>query len=217
MTIASNQKPQNKKAKKGRKPVQNGYVLTLQKGLPNRFPSAPGDQSTINFKFTSLVTIPPATFTARNMIVLGVGTGGSGVDYLSELSLLFNANSQCYTRWMMENLTVEVRATGIGGQANTFIASSYIPSNTGQDTVPASLSEVSQAIHYAESSLGTVGRYTVKPCEYFNDWKAVDNTDAVDKQCGLVQLYGSGGAGPVEITAGVVTVSGTIHFCGLRR
>lgn len=186
--------------------------------MPSRFPDAPGDQATINFKSTLLVLVPASAATVIDLLVLGVGaTGVPGVEYLSSASALFSANAQCYTKWMLEQFTVEVRATGVGGEANTFVAASYLPSNTSQDGIPSSLSELSQAIHYTESSLGTVGRFTVRPCQYFNDWKMVDNGDPNDKQCGLLQLYGSGKFGSASFTAGVVTISGIVHFCGLRR
>lgn len=207
----------NNKTKRGRRKLPNGYITMVPRGLPSRFPSAPGDQTSINFKSTILVTVPSGSGTVGDLLVMGVGTGVPNVAYLSEVSQLFAANIQCYSRWMIEKLTVQLRATGVGGSANTFVAASYIPSNTSQDAVPTSLSEVSQAINYAESALGTVGQFTTKPCDYYNDWRMSDNGDPNDKQAGLIQIYGSGPGGSSSVTAGVLTVSGVIHFCGLRK
>jgi len=195
----------------------NGYVTKVPRGLPSHYPNSVGDEATVNFKFTSIVSIAASTFDTFGNLVFGVGTDSPGISYLSGKSLLFFANQQCYTRWMISDLNVEVRATGVGGNANTFVACSYIPSSTDNDLVPTSLSEVSQAGHYTESSLGTVGRMRVRPCDYFNDWKMCDNADAFAKQVGLLQIYGSGSVTSSGQSAGVITVSGTIHFCGLRR
>jgi len=203
----------------GRKKTRqsNGYVVRVPRGLPSRYPNSIGDDATVNFKFTSIVTIAASSFDTYGNIVLGTGTDTPGISYLSGKSLLFFANQQCYSRFMISDLNVEVRATGVGGNANTFVACSYIPSTTDVDLVPTSLSEVSQAAHYAESSLGTVGRLRVRPCDYFNDWKVCENADASARQVGLIQVYGSGSVTSTGQSAGVITVSGTIHFCGLRR
>jgi hypothetical protein len=184
--------------------------------LPSHYPNAPGDQVTFNFKVTELVEVPAGSYTASAILVLGVGAPSPGIAYLSSRSTLFNANVQCFTRFMLSDLTVELRATGVGGTANTFVAASYLPSSTSLDTTPVDLHEISQAIHYTESSLGTIGRFKVNPCEYYNDWRIVGNADDNDKQAGMIQFYGSGGVSSSAFTAGVMTISGTVHMCGLR-
>lgn len=190
--------------------------LRIPRGLPNYYPNAPGDQITFDFKMTEIIEVPASTATATAILVLGVGTASTGISYLNNRSALFSANSQCYTKFMVSNLTVELRATGVGGTANTFVAASYIPSNTSMDGAPSGLNELSQSINYAESALGTVGRFNVKPCEYFNDWRTMSNADDNDKQCGLIQFYGSAGITSSGVSAGVMTISGTVHMCGLR-
>lgn len=188
----------------------------VYRGLPTSYPNAPGDQARINFKTTSLIGIAPATSITTGLIVLGQGTSVTGITYLNSVSALFAANIGCYSKYMVESLTVELRATGVGGSANTFVAASYIPSNTSHDAVPTNLSEVSQSNNYAESALGTVGKFTVRPCEYYNDWRNTNNADDADQQAGLIQIYGSGSSSSAGETAGVITISGVVHFCGLR-
>jgi len=204
----------NKNGRKNRKKQRNGYVGML--GLPSRYPSAPGDQARMNFNTAAILTIPSGDFIRGELFVLGQGTTTPTLTFLSGLSQLFNANAQCYTRFMVESLEVEVRATGVGGTANTFIAASYIPSHTSLDAPPTTLNELAQSNHYAESSLGTVGGFRVRPCEYFNDWRSVSGSVDSEKQAGLIQIYGSGPATSGAISAGVVTVRGVVHFCGLR-
>lgn len=191
-------------------------AVRVPRGLPSYYPNAPGDQITFDFKVTEVIEVAASSSNATALLVLGVGSTTTGISYLSTRSALFGANVQCYTRFMVSNLTVEMRATGVGGTANTFIAASYIPSTTSLDGVPAGLHEVSQSMHYAESALGTVGRFSVKPAEYYNDWRIVGNADDNDKQCGLIQIYGAAGITSSAVTAGVMTITGTVHMCGLR-
>jgi len=204
----------NKNGRKHRKKQRSGYVGTL--GLPTHYPSAPGDQARMNFTTAAILTIPAGDFIRGELIALGQGTSTTTLTYLSGMSALFNANIQCYSRFMVESLEVEVRATGVGGTANTFIAASYIPSHTSLDAVPSSLNELAQSNHYAESSLGTIGNFRVRPCDYFNDWRSAAGAADSEKQAGLIQIYGSGPGTSSAVTAGVITVRGVIHFCGLR-
>jgi len=184
--------------------------------LPARFPRAPGDDMNVPFNLTYLGIIPAGSGVNGELLVLGRGTTSTGYTFLNTVSNLFSANSQIYSRWMISRLKVTVRATGVGGTANTFIAASYIPSNSTRDSPPGSLSEVSQANHYAESSLGTTGTFELNCAEYHNDWRETSDSDDSDAQVGLIQLYESGSGGSTAQTAGVVTVSGVLHFCGLR-
>lgn len=187
------------------------------RAIPLHYPKAPGDTMVMPFKTTGILTVPAGSNTVGKLLVLGRGTNSGDYIFLSSASAQFSAVAPISSRWMITNLRVEVRATGVGGTANTFIAASYIPSNTGVDNPPLSLSEVSQAIHYTESSLGTVGRLQVEPTDYYNDWRqTVDEADASDSQAGLIQLYGSGTPDSSGVTAGVYTISGVLHFCGLR-
>lgn len=187
------------------------------RAIPLHYPKAPGDTMVMPFKTTGILTVPAGSNTVGKLFVLGRGTSSGDYVFLNSASAQFSAIAQISSRWMITNLRVEVRATGVGGTANTFIAASYIPSHTGVDNPPLSLSEVSQAIHYAESSLGTVGRLQVEPTDYYNDWRqTVDEADASDSQAGLIQLYGSGTPDSSGVTAGVYTISGVFHFCGLR-
>jgi len=202
------------KSRRRRKRV-NGYVVP--RGLPSYFPNAPGDQATIDFKFTNIIEVAASAVSSSGILYLGVGSSSPGLTYLSNYSALFAANAGCYTRFMVEALDVELRATGVGGNANTFVAASYIPTTSSLDGIPSSLSEVSQAIHYCESALGTIGHFKVRPCDYYNDWRIINNADDNDKQCGAIQFYGSGSNTSSAVTAGVLTVSGRIHFCGLRH
>jgi len=187
------------------------------RAIPLHYPKAPGDTMVMPFKTTGILTVPAGSNTVGKLLVLGRGTSSGDYIFLSSASAQFSAVAPISSRWMITNLRVEVRATGVGGTANTFIAASYIPSHTGVDNPPLSLSEVSQAVHYAESSLGTVGRLQVEPTDYYNDWRqTVDEADASDSQAGLIQLYGSGTPDSSGVTAGVYTISGVFHFCGLR-
>lgn len=188
----------------------------VKSGIPMHYPKAPGDTMVMPFKFTSILTIPTSSSTAGKLLVLGKGTSSGDYIFFNDLCAPFATVIGMTSRWMITNLSVEVRATGVGGAANTFIAASYIPSNSGVDNPPASLAEVSQAVHYAESSLGTVGKFQVRPTDYFNDWRQVEDTDSSDAQAGLIQLYGSGYPGSNPQSAGVYTVSGVLHFCGFK-
>lgn len=188
--------------------------------LPNHYPRAIGDEAIIPFHATDLIIIPGSTGGSTNtvaeLLVLGKGTSTTGYTFLNSVSSVFSANAVCYSRWMVTNLKVVVRATGVGGTANTFVAASYIPSNSTVENPPVSLAELSQSNHYAESSLGTVGSFVVNPADYFNDWRQITDTDDSDAQAGVIQLYGSGVGGTGAQTAGVVSISGNLHFCGLR-
>jgi len=203
-------KKQNKNQNKAKRRKQG--VL----GMPSRFPRAFGDEFNMPFKFTELLTIPAGSSTAKRLYVLGKGTSTGDYVFFNNVCAAFLANSIYTTRWMITDLKVQVRATGVGGSSNTFIAASYIPSNTTLDNPPVSLAEVSQSMHYAESSLGTVGNFAVNPPEYFNDWRQVTDNDDSDSQCGLIQVYGSGTPGSEGVTAGAITVSGRLHMNGLR-
>lgn len=193
-------------------------VMTRQVSrIPSNYPKAPGDTITTPFKFTSILSVPAGSNTVGKLIVLGKGTTTGDYIFLNTYSAQFLAMSGFSSRWMITDLNVQVRATGIGGNSNTFIAASYIPSDTGVDNPPTSLADVSQAVHYAESSLGTTGNMRIRPTDYYNDWKQVnDTTDDSDRQVGLIQLYGSGTPGSEGVTAGVYTISGTMVFCGFR-
>ncbi len=185
-----------------------------QSVIPSHYPKAPGDTMVMPFKFTSLLEVTGGAAVGK-LLVLGKGTTTGDYIFLDDVCSVFQAGILINTRWMITNLSVEVRATGIGGTANTFIAASYIPSNSSLDNPPTGLVEVSNAHHYAESSLGTVGKFSVQPTDYFNDWRQVSDSDDSDAQAGVIQLYGSGG-GSGTVTAGVYTVSGVLHFCGFR-
>jgi len=185
--------------------------------IPPNYPRAPGDTITTPFKFTGILGISAGSNTVGKLLVLGKGTSTGDYIFLNSLSAQFLAMAGISSRWMITDLSVQVRATGIGGSSNTFIAASYIPSDTGIDNPPTSLAEVSQAVHYAESSLGTTGNMRVRPTDYYNDWKqANDTADDSDRQVGLIQLYGSGTPSSEGVTAGVYTISGTMVFCGFR-
>jgi len=186
----------------------------MKSAIPSRYPRAVGDTFSMPFKFTNVLETTSGTPTTK-LLVLGQGTSTGSYIFLNDTCAQFSAGVGFTTRWVLTDLKVEVRATGVGGSANTFIAASYIPSNSSLDNPPTGLGEVSNSAHYAESSLGTIGSFEVKPTEYFNDWRQVSDSDDSDAQCGLIQLYGSGG-GSGTATAGVYTVSGTLHFCGLR-
>lgn len=185
--------------------------------IPSHYPSAPGDTMMMPFKFSGVLTIPSSSTTVGRLLVLGKGVNSGDYIFLNTACAQFNAMQAISSRWMVTNLKVQVRATGVGGSANTFIAASYIPSNTAIDNPPTDLFEVSQAVHYAESSLGTVGNFSVQPTNYFNDWRQVtDSADDSDAQAGLIQLYGSGATSSSGVTAGIFTVSGNLAFCGFR-
>jgi len=196
---------------------QNSSTVSTVGRIPSYYPRAPGDTMSMPFKFTGLLLVPPSAGTVGKLLVLGKGTNTGDYIFLNTICAQFSALQAISSRWMLTDLKVQVRATGVGGTANSFIAASYIPSNTGIDNPPTDLLEVSQAIHYAESSLGTVGNLSVQPTDYFNDWRQVnDSADNSDSQVGLIQLYGSGVSTSDPVTAGVYTVSGNLVFCGLR-
>jgi hypothetical protein len=216
--VSKNNKNKSKSNVRRRNKASSAIVVYSQKtNIPSRFPRAFGDELTANFKFSSIITIPANQSYFTGLIVLGKGSPSSGYEFLSHLSSLFSANSQVYTRWLISDLRVEVRATGVGGTANTFIAASYIPSNSSTDSPPNNLAELSNSMHYAESSLGTVGAFRLNCTDYFNDWRQVVDSDDGDAQMGLIQLYSSGVSSTTAVqTGGVVTVSGRLHFCGLK-
>ncbi len=192
-------------------------IMVRATPLPSSYPSAVGDTMVVPFKFTDLVSVPSGSAVTTGLLVLGSGTSSTGYTFLSDACAPFGALYKITTRWMLTDLKVQVRATGVGGTANTFIAASYIPSDTTRDNPPADLGELSNAHHYCESSLGTVGGFTVQPTQYFNDWRQCSDPDNSDAQAGLIQVYGSGTPGSSAVTAGVVTVSGVLHMCGLRK
>lgn len=191
--------------------------MSRYNGLPRMFPQVAGDTMVVPFKLSILVTIPSGSVTSSGLIVLGSGTNSTGYTFLNTICAPFSGLYGITTRWMLTGLKVQVRATGVGGTANTFIAASYIPSNTGLDNPPVGLAEVSQAHHYCESSLGTIGNLQLNPATYFNDWRqCTDSADTSDSQCGLLQYYGSGANTSEGQTAGVITISGVLHMAGQR-
>nr|WRQ65729.1 hypothetical protein [Tolivirales sp.] len=186
-------------------------------GLPRTYPRVAGDTMVVPFKLTVVVNILSGVSTNAGLIVLGSGASTTGYTFLNTICAPFAGLYNITTRWMITGLKVQARATGVGGTANTFVAVSYIPSNTGIDNPPSGLSEVSQAHHYCESSLGTIGNLQLNPANYFNDWRqCTDNADASDSQCGLLQYYGSGSSSIDGQTAGVITISGVLHMAGQR-
>jgi len=213
----SNTPARGKARNRRRNRRQNSPMASTVGRIPSHYPRAPGDTMSMPFKFTGLLLIPAGSGVVGKLLVLGKGTNTGDYIFLNTICAQFNAMQAISSRWMLTDLKMQVRATGIGGSSNTFIAGSYIPSNSGIDNPPTDLLEVSQAIHYAESSLGTVGNLSVQPTNYFNDWRQVtDSVDASDSQAGLIQLYGSGTPDSAGVTAGVYTISGNLVFCGLR-
>ncbi len=192
-------------------------VLARPTGIPTRYPMALGDTMVVPFRFSQVLTTTPPNITVTTLMVLGSGTSTTGYAFLNDLCSPFKGLQPINTSWMITDLAVEVRATGVGGTANTFIAASYLPSNSTLESPPTDLAEVSQAVHYCESSLGTVGRMRIRPTDYFNDWRQTTDSDDSDSQCGVIQLYGSGAGGSTPVSTGVVTVSGTLIFCGFRK
>lgn len=184
--------------------------------LPNSYPRSRGDEVSLRFSTSYIAEIPSGGGTVKQLIVLGTGAGGINYVWLSELCPVYNAMLSVYSRWMISDLEVEVRATGVGGAANTYLAASYIPSNTSVDNVPNTLGEVSSSNHFTQSSLGTVGHIRTNCASFFNDWRQIADADNSDQQCGLIQVYGSGAGGSTITTAGIIHISGTLHFCGLR-
>jgi len=189
----------------------------VPRGLPQNYPRAMGDEMRCNFSSTIIASVPSGDFEVKKLLVLGNGTDATGYSFLNSISALFDANAGVYSRWMLEELTVEVRTTGIGPTSNSFIAASYVPTNSSAENPPEDILEVSQSNHYCEATLGTTGRFKVRPCEFFNDWKNCRDTDDSDAQAGVIQVYGFSGTAESAVLAGVITLSGVLHFCGLRK
>lgn len=216
--MSKNSNKKSNKAKGGRnkkKNPTNGPPFPAVSRLPSRYPAAVGDEAVVRIHTASILAAPGAApFIKTGLIILGRGTSSTGYEFLSSLSTLFNSLSLVYTKFMISEIRVSVRATGVGGNANTFLAISYIPSNSTTDSPPTGLNEVSQSTHYCESSLGTVGEVRVQPCMYYNDWRDCNDLDDGDKQAGVLQYYGSGS--DANVTIGIIDITATVHFCGLR-
>lgn len=182
--------------------------------LPSRFPRPADDVVSARIRFSyALVAATGAPFTTTKIIALGNGTNTGDYVFLNSLSSVFAAYSAIYSRFVVTQLRAALKTTGIG-TGNALAAVNYTPGNTGFSNPPTVLSDVAQAVHFCDATMGSPGAFMVDASEYFNDWRQTIDADNSDAQAGVLKVYGVGSSGASSI--GILDVEMLVHFCGLR-
>jgi len=154
-----------------------------------RYPMVDGDTvvTTVRLSLTSSSPPSPAVAEFGGLFVFGRGTNAAGYTFLNNSSIAFDGLSKAYTRFMV--LSVKINARSIGGSTNAIGAISYIASNSTTQNPPANLQEATQAVHATQHAFGAPGYLTVKPMDYYGDWRFSVDTDDSDSQAGVLQHY----------------------------
>lgn len=204
-----NQRQMTKKTKAKRKTSNQGV------SLPSRFPRPADDVVTANVRFSyALVAAGTSPFVTTKLISFGNAADSGDYLFLGNLSSVFGAYSEIYSRFMITEIRANLKTTGIGS-GNALAAVNYTPGNSGVSLPPSSLSEVAQAVHFCDATMGAPGSFRLNASEYYNDWRqTIDTNDASDSQCGVMKVYGVGSSGGASI--GILDVELRVHFCGLR-
>jgi len=188
--------------------------LTTGTRLPSRFPKPADDVVSARIRFSyALVAAGSTPFITTKLLALGNGSSTGDYVFLNDLSSVFDAYSAIYSRFIVTDLKATLKTTGIG-TGNALAAVNYTPGNTGFANPPTSLSDVAQAVHFCDATMGSPGAFKVDAAEYFNDWRQTTDSDNSDAQAGVMKVYGVGSSGGSSI--GILDVEMMIHFCGLR-
>ncbi len=189
-------------------------VQTSTLVLPSRFPRPADDVVSARIRFSyALVSAGTAPFTTGKLVVLGVGENTGNYIFLNSLSSVFSAYTDIYSRFVITSLRANLKTTGIGA-GNALACVNYTPGNSGVSLAPTALSQVAQAVHFTDATMGSPGTFKLDVSEYYNDWRQTVDGDASDGQCGVMKVYGVGSYADSSIA--VLDVEMMIHFCGLR-
>lgn len=182
--------------------------------LPGRFPRPADDVVSANIRFSyALVANGTSPFITTKLIAFGNGTNSGDYLFLGNLSSVFGAFSEIYSRYIITDLKARLKTTGIG-TGNALAACNYTPGNSTLAVPPSSLSDTAQAVHFCDATMGSEGTFSLDASEYYNDWRQTVDTDDSDAQCGIMKVYGVGSTGGSSI--GILDVEMRVHFCGLR-
>lgn len=210
-------KKMTKNKTRSKRAPRNAASLTGRYGLPQRYPSPVGDVVPLTVRASGTLSAD-GSGNASAMIVLGTGTSGAGYIFLDDLISGFAALASVYSRFIVRAVRLEVRtvtATLSGGYA----AANYEPTDSARASVPTSLIDVSNAVHYTFATAGAPGVIAVSPSDYFNDWRvtatATSLQDASGAQCGVMQIIG-GGFTPSTSSAVVFDLEVELYFCGYK-
>jgi len=188
--------------------------LSMGVSLPNRFPKPADDVVSARIRFSyALVAAGGTPFITTKLIALGSGVSSGDYIFLNDLSTVFDAYGSIYSRFVVTDLQATLKTTGIG-TGNSLAAVNYTPGNTGFANPPTALSDVAQAVHFCDATMGSPGTFRLDASEYFNDWRQTVDSDNSDAQAGVMKVYGVGSSGGSSI--GILDVEMMIHFCGLR-
>jgi len=201
-----------------KKQIQRQVIGSMNRfGLPSRYPPPLGDVIPVTLKASSTLAADGSGY-CTGLVVYGKGVTGAGYIFLDDLIPGFGALCTVYSRFIIKQARVEVRtvtATLNGG----FVAVNYEPTDSNRANPPASLSDVSNAVHYSTGTAGAPGSITFKPSDYFNDWKQCVNDSATNDpystQMGVSQIYG-GGFTALTASALLYEVEIEAYFCGYR-
>jgi hypothetical protein len=177
------------------KPSSRITMTTQNYGIPSRFPSCPGDIVNATFKASFALTTAVGDTSVAQLIVFGKGTSTATYTFADDLFSGFNAMCTAYSRFLVKKITIVARScntTTNGG----FVAVNYEPTNSTVANPPASLADVSNAVHYTSASAGSPGTIVVRPTDYYNDWRyTAAGTDASSNslsQMGVSQVIAFG-------------------------
>lgn len=217
MARQRNAKKMTKSKTRSKRAPRTAMTLTGRYGLPQRYPSPIGDVVPLTVRASGALSADE-TGQSSAMIVFGTGSTGAGYIFLDDLLSGYAALAGVYSRFIVRSARLEVRtvtATLSGG----YVAANYEPTDSARASVPSSLIDVSNAVHYTFATAGAPGVIAVSPSDYFNDWRVTASAstllDASDAQCGVMQIIG-GGFTPNTATALVFDLELELYFCGYK-
>jgi len=181
-----------------------------------RFPMSPGDIVHATFKASTPLSTGAAALSVGLLVVFGKGTTTSTYVFADDMFTGFGALCVAYSRFLVKKITITARSvntTVTGG----FVGVNYEPTNSSVANPPSTLQDVSNAVHYTSASAGAPGVISVKPVDYFNDWRYTEaGTDVPTNslsQMGVSQIYG---VGPSSTLLGIIDYEVECCFTGYR-
>lgn len=161
---------------------------------------------------------------SSKLLVLSPQQGTTaGYIWLGNALPVLNGLAVNYCRFMISHLSVTVvPVTPIteGG----YVAVGFEADNSGVSNPPVTLADVTTSIHSDVAQMTEMASISVKPAEYFNEWKTCDATGSNDndEDAGVVQFLlvnyraGPSGTPPASPIVGLAQIEVDIHFAGLR-
>lgn len=213
--MTKNSKAKRTKQKATATPTNRVAMSTERNGIPMRFPMSPGDIVHATFKASTPISTGAST-SAGLLVVFGQGITTSTYAFADDFFSGFGALCQVYSRFLIKKITITVRSvnTTVNGG---FVGANYEPTNSTVANPPASLQDVSNAVHYTSASAGAPGTIVVRPVDYFNDWRytaaGTDSSSNSLSQMGVSQIYS---VGPVNTLLGVLDYEIECCFTGYR-